>query len=671
MLPKEEITPGIHPQARHFKNFNDDEKAIAKFIGTEWLITKCGDFWLGQSEQNSSKYRYLLIKPTSNYQEMFNLDREIVVIFSDYENFEPRSLDAIDHVLKQHQRLRIDKICSVIISNDVKVEEKVKDLLRSDEEAQIIVPISYKAFTEAVADSYFLRNKFKEHFYTRDLFSFQGPLKKELYFFGRTELIHRIVSRHESNENAGLFGLRKSGKTSVIFGVERALEVKESKAVLIDCHDPAFHVRRWNEALWYVLYQIVKKYDINTKIEREEKFTEKNASLIFEKEITTISKVLGKNILLIFDEIENITFGISPSSHWSEGLDFVYFWQTLRSSYQRLKGVFSYLIVGTNPLCIERPRIQEKENPLFMSLPFEYIERFDVPQTRDMVRKLGRIMGLKIDETLYAKLTEDYGGHPFLMRHVCSIVNKISPQERPTTITRQVYEKAKAIFDQEYVGYIEMVLGVLQNFYKEEFDMLQFLALDDIDTFNAFARDTPQYTNHLLGYGLIEKYDGGYDFKIDSVKKYLVSLNKYKKATLSLEDKWREISERRNDIEPKIRKIIRTVLTANYGEAIAKNKILDIYGEKRKSEYSARTLKDILNPNIANVFFEDLRKIINKEWSVFKNIFGLDQDKFNASMKVINEHRDDAHSKEITDDEMSLVRVSFNQIEKQIHEYLE
>ena len=54
---------------------------------------------------------------------------------------------------------------------------------------------------------------------------------------------------------------------------------------------------------------------------------------------------------------------------------------------------------------------------------------------------------------------------------------------------------------------------------------------------------------------------------------------------MSLEDKWREISERRNDIEPKIRKIIRTVLTANYGEAIAKNKILDIYGEKRKSEY--------------------------------------------------------------------------------------
>jgi len=671
MLPQESVTPGIHPQAKSLENFSDEEKSIAKRISLEWYITKCGDFWLGQSEKNSSKYRFLLIKPTLNYQEMFNLDREIIVIFSDYENFEPRTLDAIDHVLKQNQRLRIDKICSVIISNDVKIEERVKDLLHSDEEAQIIVPISYKAFSESSTDSFFLRNKFKEHFYTRDLFSFQGPLKKELYFFGRTELIHRIVSRHESNENAGLFGLRKSGKTSVIFGVERALDAKDSKSILIDCHDPAFHVRRWNEALWYVLYQIVKKYDINTKIEREEKFTEKNASIIFEKEIITISKVLGKNILLIFDEVENITFGISPSNHWSEGLDFVYFWQTLRSSYQRLKGIFSYLIVGTNPMCIERPRVQEKENPLFMSLPFEYIERFDVPQTRDMVRKLGRIMGLKFDETLYAKLTEDYGGHPFLMRHVCSVMNKIAPSERPTTLTRQTYEKAKSIFDQEYVGYIEMVLGVLQNFYKEEYDMLHFLALDDIETFNGFARDTPQYTNHLLGYGLIERNNGDYDFKIDSVKKYLVSLSKYKKSVLSLEDKWKEISERRNNVEPKIRKIIRAVMTANYGEAIAKTRILDIYGEKRKSEYSALTLKDILNPNVATVYFEDCRKVINKEWAIFKNVFGIDQDKFNVNMKVINEHRDDAHSKEITDDEMSLVRVCFTQMEKQIQDYLE
>ncbi|MFZ1627810.1 MAG: hypothetical protein WAV70_02670, partial [Anaerolineae bacterium] len=33
----------------------------------------------------NSTYRHFLIKPTENYQEMFNLEREIIVIFSPFE----------------------------------------------------------------------------------------------------------------------------------------------------------------------------------------------------------------------------------------------------------------------------------------------------------------------------------------------------------------------------------------------------------------------------------------------------------------------------------------------------------------------------------------------------------------------------------------------------------
>ena len=53
-----------------------------------------------------------------------------------------------------------------------------------------------------------------------------------------------------------------------------------------------------------------------------------------------------------------------------------------------------------------------------------------------MVRKLGRIMGLRFDEIIYGKLTEDFGGHPFLIRHVCSVINRISPAERPVIVDK-------------------------------------------------------------------------------------------------------------------------------------------------------------------------------------------------------------------------------------------
>lgn len=662
------VDAGIHPQVRRISAFTDEEQQILRKFGTEWYVTKGGEIWLGPSEEKSSKYRYLLIKPTPMYQNMFNIDRELIVLFSPYENFEPRTLDAIDKIQKDFQQLRLEKICSVLVSKDLDIEAKIRDLLKSDEESQIIVPISYGEVMANANDDYFLRNKFRNHFYSRDLFAFEGPLKKDLYFFGRTDLVHRIVNRFQTNENSGLFGLRKSGKTSVIFGIERALHAQGSASVVIDCHDPAFHQRRWYEALWYVVFQLSKKYNLDIKLKHQDKYTAKDASMLFEEDICKISRMLNGNILLIFDEIENITFGISASEHWANELDFVFFWQSLRSLYQRLENVFSYLIVGTNPMCIEESKIHGKANPIFMSVPFEYIEPFDVPQTRDMVRKLSRIMGLQFDEPLYSRLTEDYGGHPFLIRHVCSVIHKRHNEARPVRVSRASYDEARRIFDKEYAGYIEMILEVLQDYYPDEYDMLQFLAIKDMEIFDQFARTSPSYTNHLRGYGIIEQDSHTHNFRIEAIRKYLETNHKYKKVTLTIEEKWSEISDRRNRMEIRLRELIRVQLYARYGPE-AGQKALAVYDDRRKNKYAAKPYKSLFNPNECDIYLEDLRKVINKEWDVFRHILGPDQERISSGLKAINELRSDAHAKEVTTDEMAYFRVCIGYIEGKLEEY--
>jgi hypothetical protein len=85
-----------------------------------------------------------------------------------------------------------------------------------------------------------------------------------------------------------------------------------------------------------------------------------------------------------------------------------------------------------------------------------------------MVRRLGRIMGLRFDEIVYSKLTEDFGGHPFLIRHVCSLINKLSSGERPTDINNIVYEKVQPKFYAEYGNFIQMILNVLKNYYPDD-----------------------------------------------------------------------------------------------------------------------------------------------------------------------------------------------------------
>jgi hypothetical protein len=502
------------------------------------------------------------------------------------------------------------------------------------------------------------------------LFAFESPLKKDLYFFGRNDLVLKLVNRHKSNENTALFGLRKTGKTSVIFGVKRVLESLGQNAVIIDCQNPSLHMRRWNKVLWYILEEIRLQVCPTLSVPNEELFTELDSSILFEKAVKDAKeKLKGNSILLIFDEIENITFSTSPSVHWTSELDFVFLWQSIRTVFQKNTNLFSFFIVGTNPNAIETAQIKSKDNPIFNQIYFEYIPNFDVPQTREMVRKLGRIMGLQFEETIYAKLTEDFGGHPFLIRHVCSIINKISEFERPVRVDRYLYEKAKAKFHSDYSSYIEMILGVLKNFYPLEFDMLKYIALDDVKTFNELAESSPEFTNHLLGYKIIDKNNDHYSFKIDAIKDYLLAKHKYEKALETSQDRLREISERRNSLEPKLRKIVRNQLQASFGKSEATNKYLDILGEPRKTKNASLSYNQLFDAKECEIYFEDIRKTIIKYYDIFKHIFGNNKDDFDHKMQIVNKYRADAHAKEITKEEMDVFRLSISYIETKVDEF--
>lgn len=663
----DKITAGVNPHLV-LSHFTEEEKIVIDVISKEWYVTHGGnEIRLGAT----STYKYILIKPIDLFTQMFNLEREIIVIFSPYEEFEPRTLDAISFVSDKYQNLRVERICSVLVSKDNNIEFKLKELLKNDQESQVIVPFSYTELLDKQDDPFFFRNRFKTHFYTRDLFALESPLKTDLYFFGRNDLVHQLVDRHSSNQVSGLFGLRKTGKTSVIFGVQRALERINQKSVFIDCQNPAFHKNRWYMALHFVLKEIKRQHNLSISLKPENLYTEEKSSIYFEELIIKMHNMLSnKNILLIFDEIENITFGISPTQHWSKDLDFVYFWQTLRSLFQKLPNVFSYLLVGTNPLCIEMEKILEKDNPIFCQIPISYIPRFDVPQTREMVRKLGKIMGLQFDEIIYGMLTEDFGGHPYLIRHVCSVINSISNSQRPVNVDKATYEKAKQKFIKDYNNFFDMILNVLKDYFIDEYEMLTHLAIGDLETFEEFAQLSQLYTNHLLGYGIIEEKNGNYNFRIESIKNYLNNKNKYKKLKLTKEEMLSEISERRNKLEPKLQKICRNQLLTFKGLKDANNCVLDIFGDPRKSGNAGKQYAELFDPNLSGILFSDLIKIIGKYWDCFKNIFSINNEDFLFHLNTINKYRVDAHSKNISKDEMQLFRLSMSKIEEQVDRFL-
>jgi hypothetical protein len=661
-LDKTKTNPGIH-KTFVIERFPLREREILRRLSGWWYLTNSGDdVVLGAN----AKMSYFLMKPNTSFAEGFNLDREIITVFSDYRNFEPRTLDAFDVAATRYQNLRVETICRIVVSGDPEVEAKLQDLLKSDPESPIVVPFTYEELESCDED--FIKNRFRKHFYSRDLFGFLSPLKRDLYFFGRSDLILEHINRHASGEHSGLFGLRKSGKTSIIYAIERRLKSIGSQFVSLDCESPSIHQLRWNELLYRVVVLYHEERGSSIKKPDPSKYDEKACADQFAEDMLKIyASRKPAPTMFIFDEIERISPGTASSLHWRDGDDFIYFWQTLRAFYQRNPEVFTYMLVGTNPKCVESPTLNGHENPLFKSVPDSYVPPFDVTKVREMVRKLGRYMGLKFDEQIYAALCDDFGGHPFLIRQFCSELHQKTNAQRPQVIRKPAYLAVKREVEAKISEYLDMILAILKDHFEDEYDLLRMLAADDHAGFNQFALDNPRIVKHLLGYGLILKDGDHFAFNIEAIHSYVRTKHKFDRLNLTQDERRTEISLRRNKIEAQLRSVSYKILASRVGRAKVKESVLAAVPEARRSRLGEYAGEDILDSARSPLFFLELVELINRNWEFFEHVFEMRKDKVMTILRDINDiGRPDCHAKGVDDDAFQQLRLHFRSIEEKL-----
>ena len=665
MTNKETVNPGFHKQFM-INRFDNEEQNVLRKLSRSWYMTSSGE----EVRLAQSKYNYFLMKPTETFSEMFNIEREIVCVFSNYEKFEPRSLDIFDVVFKKLPKMRSETVCGILISKSKIIEEKVESLLKSDPEYPVIIPFTYEELTKNYSED-LMMNRFRKHFYSRDLFSFLSPLKKDTYFFGRNNLINEISNRYYSGEHTSLFGLRKSGKTSIIYALQRKLDANGETSISIDCESPSIHKLRWHELLEKLvrIYHSSKNSKIN--INFDNRYTDKLAADSFEEDFLKIYQSKKKQrSLLIFDEIERITPKTASSEHWRNDNDFVYFWQTMRGFYQKHPDVFSYMLVGTNPSCVESAYISDHENPIFASIPSQYVPSFTVEQVQEMVTKLGSYMGLKFDSLITGKLAEDFGGHPFLIRQMCSLLHAKANKQRPVNIDKALYQKVLDEFSGLSHEYLEMMVSVLKEWYPDEYQMLTFLANNDLDTFESFAVDHINYTRHLIGYGLIQKGSGGHAFNLEIIAKHLRLKHSKERINLNNEEKNQEISSRRNRIEKGLRSLVKNTLKTSYGVSKARTTVDSAIPENRRDKLKEFDLNEILDKDKSPLFLLEIINLINKEWSCFQHVFDIDKNVFMVILNEINATgRPEAHAKYSSQDEFIQLRLYFKKIEPILDEW--
>ncbi|MDN2707972.1 ATP-binding protein [Janthinobacterium sp. SUN118] len=664
-MTSKDVFHGINPAAR-LENFTADEYKIVNNLSRHFYVTTgCKEIKIGKSQ-----YRYFFLKFTTAKAMTYGLNDEIIVLFSPFENFEPRTLDAIEEIQEKNSGFRLDKICAFVISKDEKFIDKIDRTIKSHKESRIVTPFTYLELSIDRNDDFY-RERIKKYFFERNLFDFDSPLRKDLYFFGRDNICLSIIDKHESLQNSSLFGLRRSGKTSILLSVCRRLAAKGGLFTLVDCQ--LLHLGRWWDALYFIADKASKDTRSKININRGN-YTEFNSGMEFDKDITKIFHKNGKTILLILDEIEQITFDISFSAHWRSGEDYVKFWHVLRSVFQKPQPPITFSIAGTNPRCLETPIAHGGDNPLFGQIAPEYIEKFEVPQTKQMIETLSSYMGIKFEEDIYSYLTREFGGHPFLIRQACSYIKNMLDANSNRRVDRILYEEAAKNFNEGVgQGFCDMVVGVLAEHYPDEYTMLCYLARGDNEDFDQLALNDGNYVQHLVGYGVIYKATIGYDFQIDAIKKHLARKEKYQRLKLTNAEKLAEISERRNHVEHRLRKLVQQILRVLLGESAAIQQILAKHDVKSKRKYFSLSYKELFDPHKHEIYFDDLRELMRKNWNPsFQNVFSEDVEKFNSKMILLNSiGRSDAHRKNVPDSDMQIFRGTMTWLEENVNSYLD
>lgn len=499
---------------------------------------------------NTLLYTFIL-KPEQHIIDAFGIDKEILLSYSPFEELQPRAIQATNMLFDIFPyKNRIDTLNCFMISKDNSILSYAGMTSFSENQSRVIVPFVYSELQTNANDTWYIRNKLRENFFDLDLFGYTLPLRDESSFFGRQQIVARYIDAIKRCENRGIFGVRKAGKTSLLFKIDRLIRDQHLGFVFFyDCKSPSYRGLHWNELLGEICDNIAKRLRIRIRKE----YDPQNIIKSFRYVIKTASD-RNLKIVIMFDEIEYISFNSLTDTHWHS--EFVDFWQTIWS-VQSIHRNLVFIVSGVNPSITETDTVNGIQNPLFGIIQSEYLQGLTNEETRNMIRTLGKRMGVKFEHDAIEILFNQYNGHPMLLRLACSYINRqYDASARPITISKEMVQKLQEGIDIELAYYFKHIVSEIQQFYPEEYEMFELLASGQTTDFIELSA-VVEFTKHLYSYGLIEKNATGIPFVKMPVAGRYVALELAKKEHRTSLYKVIDSNKRKDWITQRMQSIVR------------------------------------------------------------------------------------------------------------------
>lgn len=462
-------------------------------ILTPFLTDFDVDWGNKQKKYNTTFYEFM-IKPEKSFAEAFGLEYHLLLIYTPYDEMQPRAMQAISAAfLDRSIKGRVENFICIVISKDANAKKWINKYSIEHQDLRTYVVFNYEMLVSKKHHN--LRTFFREQFSERDLFDVQLPLLDDLYFFGRQSTLRDIQDNIRRCENCGIFGLRKTGKTSLLYKIKRTIdELNLGHCLFYDAKNVKIRMRSWTGLLSLISEDICKTYGIS--IPQMDADNKLDVAETFEAIVRQIP--VQNKLILFFDEIEFISFEPPHNLHWKE--DYFDFWQLLWTLQSENRN-FCFIIAGVNPKVVETSSINRAQNPLFSIVKKYYIQGLSREDIYSMSHRIGRRMSLSFDNTAIDYLYSRYGGHPLLTRLALSYENQHATK-KPATFSEVKLVNSQAQREEILVPYCQHIIDVLNDFYTDEYTLLQYLSIDDIQDFLDLAT-SPFAVLHLKNYGLL------------------------------------------------------------------------------------------------------------------------------------------------------------------------
>jgi hypothetical protein len=440
-------------------------------------------------------------------QGIFGLNREIQVLYTEYEHVEPRSLSVIQGRVRKDMRVEPD--VAILVSRDKSARDTARR--RAGEMAIIAIDLD----EVRAGDSPLLHTLIAQSVATVDHFDVATPVRDPSGFYGRQAEIDSIANDLKRAVSVGIFGLRKAGKTSLLNALttlrsddDRNATVRVDVSEIVTAEQFRSTVL---EGLWSAVRNIPGNGDIQPRLRaltrqgtRRVELGDSATSWI--QDLRALLEHVDMPALLIVDEIDQ---AFPPRSNLdpSEAKALFGSLVQLRSLLQE-QDHLTLLCAGVDPALFERPLIDGHDNLLYKLVRLVWLAPMSRDEMAGMVRSLGKRMGVRIRghqeiDALFA----NYGGHPLLTRKACSVaVRARTPETLPFHITSEALEEA--LNSREYGGPHDQAADVLTSFtewFPDEAALLRLYFSPDAEE-RALAlsllTDDPNAMTHSIAYGL-------------------------------------------------------------------------------------------------------------------------------------------------------------------------